>query len=261
MKKILAMLLVLTMVLAFAACEPAAPAPTGTTTTPSTSSTPTTSNTDPNKVLTYAEYAAIEVTQGGAQVPVVIEFYVQATQSWWDNKITVYGQDRDGGYFVYEMACTQEDASKLVPGTKIRVKGFKTVWEGEYELASGATFEFVEGADTYIAEAFDATALLGTDDLIKHQNKLVTFKGLTIKSISYKGGAAGDDIYVNVTNGDKEFSFCVERYLTAPDTDVYKAFVDYAVGEGDVVDITGFLYWYQGPNTHITSIALSPDVG
>jgi hypothetical protein len=41
---------------------------------------------------------------------------VQATQSWWDNKITVYAQDQDGAYFLYEMACSEEDAAKLVPG-------------------------------------------------------------------------------------------------------------------------------------------------
>ena len=34
--------------------------------------------------MTYAEYAAAEM-----DAEVVIEAYVQATQSWWDNKITV----------------------------------------------------------------------------------------------------------------------------------------------------------------------------
>ena len=44
--------------------------------------------------MTYAEYEAAELN-----AEVVIEAYVQATQSWWDNKITVYAQDENGGYF------------------------------------------------------------------------------------------------------------------------------------------------------------------
>ncbi len=200
-------------------------------------------------VMTYADYAAAELD---AEVTIVT--YVQATQSWWDNKITVYTQDQDGAYFLYEMACSEEDAAKLVPGTQIKVKGYKGAWAGEVEVMD-ATFEFVEGGDTFIAEAMDATALLGTDELIDHQNKFVAFKGLTVESIEYKNGEPGDDIYVTVSLNGQSYNFCVERYLTGPDTDVYKA-----VGElktGDVINVEGFLYWYEGVNTHITSVAIA----
>ena len=180
-------------------------------------------------VMTYAEYDAAAM-----DAEVVIEAYVQATQSWWDNKITAYLQDPDGAYFCYEMACSEADAAKLTKGTKIKVKGYKGAWAGEVEI-------------------MDATALLGTDDLIKHQNKFAAFKGMTIDSITYKNDAPGDDIYVNVSKDGKTYSFCVERYLTDPETDVYKAFAD--LKAGDVVDIEGFIYWYEGVNTHITSVA------
>ena len=244
MKKLIAMLLAMVMVLALAACT-AEPAPTSQTPEPApTESTPADETTN---VMSYAEYDAAELDSA-----VVVECYVQATQSWWDNKITVYAQDADGAYFIYELACSEEDAAKMTAGTKIRVSGTKGAWSGEIEIMDG-TFEFVESADTYVAEAMDATALLGTDDLIKHQNKLVSFKGMTVKAIEYKNGEPGDDIYVTLTLGEADYSFCVERYLTDPETDVYKA-----VGElkaGDVIDVTGFLYWYEGPNTHITAVA------
>ena len=197
-------------------------------------------------VMTYAQYDAAAM-----DAEVTIEGYVQATQSWWENKITVYLQDPDGAYFVYEMACSEEDAAKLTQGTKIKVKGYKGTWAGEIEIMD-ATFEFVE-SEKWVAEATDVTELLGKDDLIKHQNKLVSFKGLTIVSIDYKNGEPGDDIYVTLSKDGAEYSFCVERYLTGPDTDVYKAFETLQVG--DIVDIEGFLYWYEGVNTHITSIA------
>lgn len=244
MKKILALVLASLMLLACVACGNT----TDDTTDPVVTDAPETNapEVDDVKVMTYAEYDAAEL-----DAPVVIEAYVQATQSWWDNKITVYTQDKDGAYFIYEMACSEEDSAKLVPGTKIRVTGYKGAWAGEVEVMD-PTFEFVEGGDTYIAEAFDATPLLGTDELIKHQNKFVSFKGLTLKAVEYKNGEPGDDIYVTVTKDGADYSFCVERYLTGPETEVYKAFADLEIGTA--IDVEGFLYWYEGVNTHITAV-------
>ena len=196
-------------------------------------------------VLSYEEYAAAKLNQH-----VKVEAYVQATQSWWDNKITVYAADEDGAYFIYELACSEEDAAKLVPGTKILVDGYKGEWAGEVEIMD-ATFTFVDG-DPYVAEAKDLTDVLGTDELINYQNQLVSFAGLTVAKIDFKNGEPGDDIYVTLSNGDNEFSFCVERYLTGPDTQVYQEVS--GLKAGDVIDITGYLYWYEGPNTHIISI-------
>ena len=197
-------------------------------------------------VMTYAEYDAAAM-----DAEVVLECYVQATQSWWDNKITVYAADQEGAYFLYEMACSEEDAAKLVPGTKIKVTGFKGAWAGEIEVME-ATFEFVEGGINYIAEAVDMTALLGTEELIAKQNQKAAFKGLTVEKIEYKNGEPGDDIYVTLGLNGASYSFCVERYLTAPDTEVYTTVG--TLQAGDVVDVEAFVYWYEGPNPHITSI-------
>ena len=198
-------------------------------------------------VMTYAEYAAAPL-----EAPVVIEAYVQATQSWWDNKITVYAADLDGAYFLYEMECTQENAAKLIPGAKIKVTGYKGAWAGEVEVMD-ATFEFAgEENDKYIAPALDVTKIAAKDSLVNYQNQLVIFKGLEVVSVSYKGGERGDDVYLTVKDANAEYSFCVERYLTDPDTDVYKAVE--ALVAGDIVDVTGFAYWYNGINTHVTAV-------
>lgn len=258
MKKIIAMLLALCMVLAFAGCaaapaEPTAPAtdaptaaPTDAPAEPSTEA-PTAPAEAESDVMSHADYVAAEL-----DTPVCIETYVQATQSWWDNKITVYAQSEDGAYFIYNMECSEEDAAKLVAGAKIRVNGFKAEWSGEVEIVD-ATFELLDGE--YVAEPADVTELLGTDDLIAHQNEKVLLKGMTVESISYKSDEPGDDIYVTLSYNGATYEFCVEMYLTGPDTDVYKA-----VGElqaGDVVDVEGFLYWYNAPNTHITSVTVA----
>ena len=195
-------------------------------------------------VMTHADFVAAEI-----DAEIVVETYVQNKQSWWNDKGTFYCQSEDGAYFLYEMACSEEEYAKLVPGTKIKVTGYKAEWAGEVEIVD-ATYEILEG--NYIAEAKDVTALLGTDELIAHQNEFVAFKGMTIEAIEYKNGQPGDDIYVTVSKDGQNYSFCVEVYLTGTDTDVYKA-----VGElkaGDVVDIEGYLYWYEGVNTHMTSV-------
>ena len=80
----------------------------------------------------------------------------------------------------------------------------------------------------------------------------VLFKEMTVKGISFKNGEPGDDIYVTLTKGGADYDFCVERYLTGPDSEVYKAVS--ALVAGDVIDVEGFLYWYEDVNTHITSI-------
>ena len=232
MKKFIALLMAVMMVLALGACG--------------NEKAGDDINAKSEGVMTYAEYDAAAM-----DAEVVIEAYVQATQSWWDNKITVYAQDGDGAYFLYEMACAEADAAKLVPGTKIKVKGYKGEWAGEVEIMDG-TFEFA-GDTKYVAEPVDATAWLGTDELIKHQNQLAVFNGMTVEAIEYKNGEPGDDIYVTVSKDGNKYDFCVERYLTGPETEVYQTVGALAVG--DKVDVTGFIYWYEGVNTHITGIS------
>lgn len=208
-------------------------------------------------VMTHAEYiAAADDTE------VVIEAYVQGKQAWWQDKATIYAQDKDGGYFIYEMTCSEEDYAKLTPGTKIKVTGYRTTWSGEIEIASGATFEILEGS--YIAEAKDVTELLGKDELIDHQNEFVSFKGMTVEAANDSGaaflykwdgsGEDGDDLYFNVSLNGQTYSFTVESYLCDKTTDVYAAVKNLKVG--DTVDMEGFLYWYEGVNPHITSVTV-----
>ena len=258
MKKLIALLLALVMVVGLVACgakEEAAPeaAPEATPEATPEAAPETEPEAEPETeaapevtVMTHADYVAAELDSD-----VVIETYVQNNQSWWDNKVTVYCQSPAGAYFLYELAGSEEDAAKLVPGTKIRVTGVKGEWAGEVEVMDG-TFEFVEGGDTFIAEALDVTDLLASDELIAHQNEFVAFKGMTVKAIEYKNGEPGDDIYLTLEKDGAEYSFCVEVYLTGTDHAVYTTVGELA--EGDVVDVEGFLYWYEGMNPHITGI-------
>jgi len=210
-------------------------------------------------VMTYEEYMAAEIDD-----EVVVETYVQAKQSWWEDEgqglATLYTQDHDGAYFLYNIACSEEDYEKLETGTKIKVTGYKSEWSGEVEIVD-ATFEIEEGE--YVAEALDVTDLLGTDELIDHQNEFVSFKGMTVEASGDDGaaflyswdgsGERGQDLYFNVSLNGETYTFTVESYLCDEDSDVYKAVE--ALNVGDVIDMEGFLYWYEGVNPHITSVA------
>ncbi len=210
-------------------------------------------------VMTYDEYVAAPLDS-----EVVIEAYVQDTQSWWNDQITVYLQDQDGGYFAYNMACSEEDAAKLTPGTKIKVTGFKSEWSGEVEIID-ATFEIEEGE--WIASATDVTDKLGTDALADYQNQFVSFSGLVVEP-SYDAdgneaaflydwdGSGADksdaDLYFNASVNGQTYTFVVEYYLRNESTDVYQAVTNLKVG--DQIDLEGFLYWYEGAQPHVTAV-------
>ena len=246
MKKFISLLLVAALTLAFVGCG--------------SKDSGNAADVKSEGVMTYEEYVAAELDS-----EVVVETYVQAKQSWWDNKATVYTQDKDGGYFLYNMACSEEDYAKLTAGTKIKVTGYKAEWSGEVEIVD-ATFEIEDG--NYVAKAEDVTSLLGTDDLVSRQNMFVAFKGMTVEAAGQDAdgndvaflyawdgsGQDGDDLYFNVSLNGKTYTFTVESYLCDNTTDVYNAVK--ALNIGDTIDMEGFLYWYEGVNPHITSVTV-----
>ena len=215
-----------------------------------------------DSAMSYADYAAADL-----ESEVSVTAYVQAHQSWWDGKVTIYAADADGAYFLYQVPCSEEDAAKLVPGTKISATGFKGEWSGEVEVIDISAFEILDGEDTYIAEPVDVTELLGKDELIEKMNQKVAFKGMTVEPSTIEGdeteyaflynwdgsGEDGNDLYFNVSKDGVTYSFTVESYLTGAGTDVYEAVK--ALNVGDVVDLEGFLYWYNGANPHITAVS------
>ena len=218
-----------------------------------------------SKPMTHDEFMAAELDS-----PVVIEAYVQANQSWWDGKIKLYLQDENNGaYFVYDLACTEEEAAKLaVPGTKVRISGVKAEWSGEVEIID-ATYEII--ATPYIAEPEDVTALLGTDELINHMNEKVAFRGLKVAPSKVEGKddefpflyawdgsgsrESNSDLYFNVEKDGQIYTFTVESYLCGAVTEVYAAVEELKIG--DTIDCEGFLYWYNGANPHITGVTVT----
>ena len=210
-------------------------------------------------VMSYQQFVEAEL-----DAEVTVETYIMAKQGWWENKgvgnATFYTQNNEGAYFLYNMPCSLEEYELLTPGTRIRVTGYKAEWAGEVEIVD-ATYEIL---DQFVMEAMDVTALLGTEELINYQNRFVAFKGMTVEDAgngaafmyNWDGsGQDGNDLYFNVSLNGATYTFTVESYLCGAGTEVYEAVKNLKIG--DVIDMEGFLYWYEGVNPHITSVALA----
>ena len=257
MKKHLALLLALAMFFTLAACgQSAAPAASpAATEAPAPAEAPAAEA--PAKLMSYADYAAAVVDS-----PVNAEAYVQAKLTWWDNKTSLYAADQDGAYFLYDVACSEADYEKLVPGQKIAFQGYKGEWSGEVELVDGS-FSFVDG-DSYIAEPLDITTILGTDQLASHINQAIKVSNAVVAdkgdgaAFFYNFDNSGEDgncdLYFDLQINGAVYTFVARRYLTVPGSEAYEAVKNLKVG--DTVDVEGFLYWYEGPQPHITAITV-----
>jgi len=281
MKKLTALLLALVMVLALAACnktpdetKPSETQPTQTQapeTQPSQSepstTEPTSASTEPEKdpfaksegVMTYAQYAAADDDD-----VINIEAFVQAKQAYNTQygSASLYLADPDGAYFGYGLYCTPEQYEQMTEGTLVHVTGYKTSYKGLPEIAYRDSVVEVVGGESWIAPATDLTEAFATGDPFEYVGQKFSVTAAIAASTDGQAflydwngsGSRGSDVYFNVTIGGKVFQFLVESSLCNEDTDVYKAAE--ALKVNDVVDIEGFLYWYDGPNPHITSITV-----
>ena len=274
MKKLISAALALTLAATVTACagttssgEPEESAAPESSTTESSEAAEGTPEEAPAEaaVMSHEEYMAAAVDDA-----VVIQAYVQAKQGYKAEQgtATVYLQDQDGGYFAYDMKCTQEEYDQMTEGAKIQVSGFKAEWSGEVEIMDGQ-LDAILADDTFVAEPLDVTELLGTDELVSHQNEKVAFTGLTVAASTIEGdeteyaflynwdgsGTEGDDIYFNVEYNGEVYQFLVESDLCGSDSEVYGAVKALEVGQA--IDCEGFLYWYEGVNPHITSVTVT----
>ena len=274
MKRVLALLLAVMMIFTLAACgqsaKPAeAPAATEAPAAEAPAAEAPAAEEEPAEapeveVMSYADYVAADL-----DTEVTVETYVQDKQGWWDNKATIYTQNEDGAFFLYNMPCTQEEYDALVAGTKIRVTGYKSEWSGEVEIVDISAFEVLDDS-TFVAGPVTLDELYGTDALADFMNQLFSLSDVTIAA--KKDESTGEelaffydwdnsgaekqdaDLYFDgVVNGET-YTFVVEYYLRGADSDVYQAVKNLKVG--DVIDLEGFLYWYNGPQPHITAVTV-----
>ena len=264
MKKLLSLILAFVLVFALAACSQG-----GSPANNSNNSENSGSNTiKPEDVaaMSYNDYIA---AAEGANV--VIEGYVQKFAYNKDfHYVSMFIRDDDGGvYYAYHAVCSEEQAAKLAVGAHVKVSGKKASWSGEIEVGEGCIFDILEGNKVF--EANDISDKL-TDLAILElmMNQKVAVKGLRVEeSIDASGnivpylynwdgsGAAGanNDLYLTLSSGSTTYTYCVESEEDPETSETYKAVT--ALHVGDIIDLEGMLYWYNGPNVHLNSISVT----
>ena len=215
-----------------------------------------------DSVMSYEEFMSAELSQ-----EVVIDCFVQDKLNWENGKASLFAQDKDGGYYLYHAACSEEDYALLTPGKKIRVTGYKGIFQGRIEIED-AVFEILEGR--MIAEAADLTECVGdADKLADFQNRKVCFHDLVVlpmddgSAFYYDWDNSGDpaggkDLYFKAGKRDKPedyMTFSVELDLCGETSEVYQTVQ--LLKAGDPIEVEAFLFWYARPLPLVTELVIS----
>lgn len=206
-----------------------------------------------DSIMDYEEYMAAPINQ-----KVTIHAYVQAYEDLLEDEdgndtVTLYLQDLDGGYYVYDMPILEMDYDHLKKGQEIYVTGTKTEWDGETEIIEASSYRIGNGSWT--AEAFDIDDILTNEDALKeHMNQLAELQNLTVTDVQLPEQEGGD-INIICTKDDTSVPVVIVSALYDEDSDEYNQAED--LQAGDAIDVQGFLYWYQQkPQIHAVSFSV-----
>lgn len=195
--------------------------------------------------------------------PVTIESFLQLKLDWEEGHTSLYLQDDTGAYYVYRLACTQEEYEALLPGQKLRVTGYKTEFSGEPELTD-ATFSVLEG--TFLAEPVAVPDSVDADGLYRYVNHKITLRGFRIdpmfdgRSAFFYGwdnsGSAeeGSDLYFTVSGSGFSCQAVVKTQMQTPEAEVYRTVQSLQLY--DRVELSGILTWYNGPQLLVTAVSV-----
>lgn len=237
--------------------ETKAPETTTETVTETTTKAPEPTTTVATNVLSYDEYIAAEV---GSEV--TIEAYITGRTTWYNNAASFYLADDNGGYYVYNLPCTEDEYNNLlVKGAFVEITGAKSEWKGEVEINGQTATENAGYIVLGASKTYDAILVndIAKSTLDLYKNQLVKTKELTVTKAPYTNfedftlaPKAGTDVYVEVTDGTNTFLFVVEAYLedSLYDSNTYKNVC--ALHVGDKVVLEGFIYYWENPQMQIT---------
>lgn len=263
-KKLIMILMILTLVFVFPACRSSSPPadnpeeslPSPKVNAEDPSPLP---DADEHPVMSYQDFLASEI-----DCPVTVDAYVQAKEPWQNGHVSLYAQNRSAAYYLDRMNCSRDECEKLEIGQKIRISGYKSLWNDSLSI-SDAAFQLLNG--NWIAEARDVTAMIGTDELIQHQNEKVCFRGMTVEampdglSVWYSGWdnsapeGADSELWFRASYDGTVCEFTIRPSL-CPDMQELLQTLQ-AVRIGDRIDLTGYLRYVNGPLPCITEIQVT----
>lgn len=171
------------------------------------------------------------------------------------DKLNIYFENEQGGYYIYSYTPTDENKSKIVVGATIDVSGVKDVYNGLVEFTSSTVKVLDEELKTVTPKDITAvvTAAPNNKDasLTKLVSQYVTIKGVEMIDIT--------DKYLNFKLGDVASYVYISSSSNMVTADEIVALKDKVV-KGRTATITGMVALYSGqfyiiPNT-VDSITL-----
>ena len=153
-------------------------------------------------VMSYDEYMAAEV---GDTVIVAGVITAMTSEGAGSRRNDIFLQDKDGGYYVYDINADLVQNSIYEIGMTIEVVGVKDIYAGTHEI-KGATIRLIRSCDITHMTPVDATEIVraasqpNDAELMKLQNTLVTIKGVTLTSQNSGSG----EMYYKFTLGELE---------------------------------------------------------
>jgi len=190
------------------------------------------------------------------------------------------------GYYVYNYECTQEqynalvvacDFENLVCQTYVKVSGTKASYAGMKEIVD-ATVEIISVPEgkimdiitvdfgpycimvDEITEGVMSAGFQGNFTVVEYTttdpNATVAESG----AYGYKGDDPTDDLYIILEDSEgNKLNCCIEAHL---DYEAYgSGYKNYlysvvdSLTVGQTISVTGFMYWWNGPNPHIIFIS------
>ncbi len=169
--------------------------------------------------------------------------------------IYVVDSTQNGGYYAFRVSSDQATYDKLNTGVAISVTGKYDVYNGAAQIGSGGKVTFRTGVEAITPTAKDITgdlvdsAINGNvaEDMLIHTGQYATFTGLKVKSVKDEIGT-DTTVVISAERAGATISLAVNKYMTALTGDDAKAIAAKAgeFKEGDYVNISGWVGWYNG---------------
>lgn len=233
----------------------------------------------------YANFMSVPV---GSEVTVTSILLM--TSTWYQGKANLYFVNPDAsGYYVYDYECTEakfNEISATVLNGVYTITGTKSVYEGQMEITDATITPATTLGEDYVGleqpllinvadeessitafdvdEGYQNYLFIATMKIAEYKTTDANAKVAESKAFGYKGDEPTDDLYFTlVDENGVTINCCVERYDDFGKFIAFDSHNDYSklletlqgLQVGTEVTVYGFMYWYDGPNPHIWTIA------
>ena len=200
------------------------------------------------KLNTIEEYDAA-AAKANVAVKGIVVAREEYSESYKNGSVYIQDISGKGGYYAYRVSAASQEAydNDLAIGNTVVIMGGKSVYNGlrEFDTSSSITYALISKGNNDQIKNTNVTNLIKGDGVsADYQNQLISFDNLEIVSIGAKDKNNRYNIVVcDPDNSAKKFTVRVNTYLTATDSDAYKAYEALKLQAGMTISVKGLCGW------------------